>query len=130
MKVIFDADSLIYASCFKSINERKSKDDLYETDVVVAFNKFSSSFGKLIEHLMQEEKFCEKLFKFLSSAAYRDSWKTFLGSSIQKKACPTFYQAVTDHMMEELAKIHFSVETPAPTPPPPSLYSAHRTLCS
>ncbi len=51
MKVIFDADSLIYASCFKSINERKSKDDLYETDVVVAFNKFSSSFGKLIEHL-------------------------------------------------------------------------------
>ena len=68
---------------------------------------------------VQEEKFCEKLFKFLSSAAYRDSWKTFLGSSIQKKACPTFYQAVTDHMMEKLSKTYFSVETPAPTPPPP-----------
>ena len=40
MKVIFDADSLIYASCFKSKENRVSNDDLFETDVEKAFDKF------------------------------------------------------------------------------------------
>tara|TARA_R110000850_G_scaffold25917_2_gene74654 strand:- start:3175 stop:3915 length:741 start_codon:yes stop_codon:yes gene_type:complete len=51
MKVIFDADSLIYASCFTSAKDRKGKEDLFETDVVVAFDKFTLSFGKLIDYL-------------------------------------------------------------------------------
>ena len=51
MKVIFDADSLIYASCFKNLTDRKDKEDLYETDVVKAYDKFTLSFGKLIDYL-------------------------------------------------------------------------------
>jgi len=51
MKVIFDADSLIYASCFKRKEDRLDKEDLYETDVVKAFDRFSDSFAKLIDYL-------------------------------------------------------------------------------
>ena len=40
MKVIFDADSLIYASCFKKKEDRESAEDIFETDVNVAFDKF------------------------------------------------------------------------------------------
>jgi len=63
MKIIFDADSLIYASCFKNKEDRVSKEDMYETDITKAFDKFSSSFGKLIEHLdeivlVEEVVFC------------------------------------------------------------------------
>ena len=48
MKVIFDADSLIYASCFKRKQDRESIDDVFETDVNVAFDKFEDGFDKLI----------------------------------------------------------------------------------
>ena len=51
MKVIFDADSLIYASCFKRKDDRESSDDIFETDVNVAFDKFKDSFGKLLAFL-------------------------------------------------------------------------------
>jgi len=51
MKVIFDADSLVYASCFKAKEDRFDKEDLYETDVEKAFDRFSSSFVKLIDYL-------------------------------------------------------------------------------
>ena len=51
MKVIFDADSLIYASCFRSSKDRKDNDDLFETDVAVAFDKFKTNFDKLIDYL-------------------------------------------------------------------------------
>ena len=43
MKVIFDADSLIYASCFKSKEDRLDTEDLFETDVDVAFEKFKTT---------------------------------------------------------------------------------------
>ena len=79
---------------------------------------------------VQEKKFCEKLFKFLSSAAYRDSWKTFLRSSIQKKPSPTFYQAVTDHMMEELSKTHAFFSRNPCTYSTTTTPRQHRTLCS
>ena len=48
MKVIFDADSLIYASCFKGKDNRLDKDDLFETDVDVAFNKFTDGFQTVL----------------------------------------------------------------------------------
>ena len=32
MKLIFDADSLIYASCFKRKEDRTDSEDLFETD--------------------------------------------------------------------------------------------------
>ena len=51
MKIIFDADSLIYASCFKRKQDRESIDDVFETDVNVAFGKFEDSFDKLISFL-------------------------------------------------------------------------------
>jgi 5'-3' exonuclease len=51
MKVIFDADSLIYASCFKKKEDRESAEDIFETDINVAFDKFSSNFGKLLAFL-------------------------------------------------------------------------------
>jgi len=51
MKVIFDADSLIYASCFKRKEERKSAGDLFETDVNISFNKFQNTFSKLLAFL-------------------------------------------------------------------------------
>ena len=51
MKVIFDADSLIYASCFKKKEDRESADDIFETDINVAFDKFNNNFGKLLAFL-------------------------------------------------------------------------------
>ena len=54
MKVIFDADSLIYASCFKSKEDRENEDDLFETDVETAFNKFSESMSKLLSFLEEQ----------------------------------------------------------------------------
>ena len=51
MKVIFDADSLIYASCFKKKEDRESAEDIFETDINVAFDKFNSNFGKLLAFL-------------------------------------------------------------------------------
>jgi len=51
MKVIFDADSLIYASCFKRKEDRDSLDNIFETDVSVAFDKFESSLDKLLSFL-------------------------------------------------------------------------------
>ena len=54
MKVIFDADSLIYASCFKKKEDRANDEDLFETDVNVAFNKFSEGMGKLLAFLEEQ----------------------------------------------------------------------------
>jgi len=54
MKVIFDADSLIYASCFKRKEDRENEDDLFETDVEIAFNKFSESMSKLLSFLEEQ----------------------------------------------------------------------------
>jgi len=54
MKVIFDADSLIYASCFKKKEDRDNDEDLFETDVDVAFNKFSEGMGKLLAFLEEQ----------------------------------------------------------------------------
>lgn len=51
MKLIFDADSLIYASCFKSKDNRIDDDDLYETDLDVAFDKFNERFGTYLAFL-------------------------------------------------------------------------------
>ena len=51
MKLIFDADSLIYASCFKSKDKRLDKDDLFETDVDVAFDKFTDGFQRCLTFL-------------------------------------------------------------------------------
>lgn len=54
MKIIFDADSLIYASCFKKKEDRANDEDLFETDVNVAFNKFSEGMGKLLAFLEEQ----------------------------------------------------------------------------
>ena len=51
MKLIFDADSLIYASCFKSKEERFDENDLFETDIDVALNKFNDRFGTYLAFL-------------------------------------------------------------------------------
>lgn len=54
MKVIFDADSLIYASCFKKKEDRVDHDDLYQTDVNEAFKKFTTTLDSLIEFLDEQ----------------------------------------------------------------------------
>ena len=54
MKVIFDAASLIYASCFKSKEDRESSDDLFETDVIVALSKFNDKFIDLLSRLREK----------------------------------------------------------------------------
>ena len=62
MKVIFDADSLIYASCFKKKDDRESPEDLFETDVNVAFNKFEVSFERLLDFLEEQVNVNEVVF--------------------------------------------------------------------
>ena len=54
MKVIFDADSLIYASCFKNKEERNDKDDLFIDDVEIAMNKFNKGLDFIIEELSEQ----------------------------------------------------------------------------
>lgn len=62
MKVIFDADSLIYASCFKKKDDREFPEDLFETDVNVAFNKFQVSFERLLDFLEEQVNVNEVVF--------------------------------------------------------------------
>ena len=62
MKVIFDADSLIYASCFKSKDDRLDKDDLFETDVDVAFEKFTDGFQRCLSFLEERVAVDEVVF--------------------------------------------------------------------
>jgi len=62
MKVIFDADSLIYASCFKKKDNREFPEDLFETDVDVAFNKFEVSFERLLDFLEEQVNVNEVVF--------------------------------------------------------------------
>ena len=62
MKVIFDADSLIYASCFKGKDNRLDKDDLFETDVDVAFNKFTDGFQRCLSFLEDKVAVDEVVF--------------------------------------------------------------------
>lgn len=62
MKVIFDADSLIYASCFKKKDDREFPEDLFETDVNVAFNKFEVSFERLLDFLEEQVNVNEVVF--------------------------------------------------------------------
>ena len=52
----------------------------------------------------------ENYHKLRSSRPYKDLWATLLRRSIATEACPIFYQFVTDAIMEELIKHHFSVE--------------------
>ena len=62
MKLIFDADSLIYASCFKSKDDRLDKDDLFETDVDVAFEKFTDGFQRCLSFLEERVAVDEVVF--------------------------------------------------------------------
>lgn len=62
MKVIFDADSLIYASCFKKKDDREFEEDLFETDVEFAFNKFQVSFDRLLGFLEEQVSIDEIVF--------------------------------------------------------------------
>lgn len=62
MKLIFDADSLIYASCFKTKEERLNDDDLFETDVDVAFNKFNDRFQSYLDFLEDKVTIDEVVF--------------------------------------------------------------------
>jgi len=79
MKLIFDADSLIYASCFKAKDKRIDNDDLFETDVDVAFSKFNDKFGVYLAFLeelvpIDEVVFCngsKNNFRNQISTAYK-----------------------------------------------------------
>jgi 5'-3' exonuclease len=62
MKLIFDADSLIYASCFKRKDERMDKDDLFETDVDVAFKKFNTGLQGYLDFLKEQVIIDEMVF--------------------------------------------------------------------
>lgn len=54
MKVIFDADSLIYASCFKKKEDREDNDDLFIEDVQEALDKFNKGLNYFIDDLSEQ----------------------------------------------------------------------------
>ena len=62
MKVIFDADSLIYASCFKRKEDRLDTEDLFETDVDVAFKKFNTTLQGYLDFLREQVTIDEMVF--------------------------------------------------------------------
>ena len=62
MKLIFDADSLIYASCFKRKEDRLDKEDLFETDVDVAFKKFNTTLQGYLDFLKEQVVINEMVF--------------------------------------------------------------------
>ena len=62
MKLIFDADSLIYASCFKRKQDRLDKEDLFETDVDVAFKKFNTTLQGYLDFLKEQVTIDEMVF--------------------------------------------------------------------
>ena len=86
MKVIFDADSLIYASCFKSKDDRKGSDDLFETDINKALDKFTNSFGNLIEFLDEQVEVEDVIFCNGSKNNFRnDVNKEYKANRTQKR---------------------------------------------
>ena len=62
MKLIFDADSLIYASCFKRKEDRLDTEDLFETDVDVAFKKFNTTLQGYLDFLKEQVTIDEMVF--------------------------------------------------------------------
>lgn len=58
---------------------------------------------------IQRERLCENLFKLRSSETHKQMWSTFLLKTINFRACPIFYQAITDQIIEELTKVHFPI---------------------
>lgn len=98
MKVIFDADSLIYACCFKSKDDRESKDDLFETDLSKAYNKFENKFTKLIEYLDDLVEVDEVIFCNGSKNNFR------------KKVSPTYKLNRTQKRPEILSSLHEAIK--------------------
>ncbi len=60
---------------------------------------------------LQHERLCENFFKLKCSEWYKDLWMKFLHDTICREACPIFYQAITDTIMDELTKKQFPVVT-------------------
>ena len=95
MKVIFDADSLIYASCFKKKDDRESPEDLFETDVNVAFNKFQVSFGRLLEFLEEQVSVDDVVFCNGSKNNFRkDISATYKLNRTQKRQIYCLYYTI------------------------------------
>ena len=94
MKVIFDADSLIYASCFKGKDNRLDKDDLFETDVDVAFDKFTDGFQRCLSFL--EDKVAVDEVVFCNGSI----------NNFRKKITPTYKANRTAKKPEILGALH------------------------
>lgn len=58
----------------------------------------------------RREQMWENYHKLRASAPFKEMWATLLQQSITREPCPIFYQFVTDTIMEELIKTHFTVE--------------------
>ncbi len=72
--------------------------------------KLQNCFHKSRSVRVQRERLCENLFKLRSSKAYQQMWLNFLREAVGiDEACPIFYQAVTDHLVEELARIYYPI---------------------
>ena len=69
----------------------------------------SSCFSKSKSIRVQRDHLCEKSFQLRSSKEYREMWSKYLGQSIECRACPIFFQAVTDNLIKQLVKNHYAV---------------------
>jgi hypothetical protein len=88
--------------------------------------KFSSTLVKALQGCfhhtgcsfkLQHERLCENFFKLKSSHWYIDLWTKFLYDAIRREACPIFFQAITDTIMDKLTKEHFPVAESMPLTP-------------
>ena len=64
MIVLFDADSLIFASCYRTRENGERPDDIYYRDLEDATDKYSEQFMKIINDI-DEFLRCSKRFNFL-----------------------------------------------------------------
>lgn len=64
-------------------------------------------FHKSKSTRVARDRMWEKFYKFRSSDGYKKFWKEILSDSISHKACPIFYQYVTDKVMESLITFQF-----------------------
>ena len=94
----------------------------------------SSCFSKSKSIRVQRDHLCEKSFKLRSAKEYREMWSKYLGQSIECRACPIFFQAVTDNLIKQLVKNHYAVshaDAETSLPPLDNIeLKVHGAICS
>ena len=92
----------------KWMPENKPKAITFAVNLIESLEGCHCSKSKSVQ--VKREKMWEKYFQLRSSDKFSLLWSNFIRESINERACPIFYQFITDTIFEEIVVHHFSIE--------------------